>query len=125
MFLSTRARRWSGARRPRSLRPPTVLNEPLAAVSEAVEAIVINKRFAAVSEAIEPGHSFTQSGVRRTFNDLMRAAQVEAIVTRSISGPLTERVQPHYGTVSGAEQRASIAKVIDLMAPGKRVHGAC
>jgi hypothetical protein len=38
-----------------------------------------------VSEAIELGYAFTQRGMRRTFNDLMRAAQVEAIVTRSIS----------------------------------------
>jgi len=85
---------------------------------------VLNKPFAAVSEAIELGYAFTQSSMRRTFNDLMRTAHVEAIVTRSISGHLTERMQEHYSTVSGAEQRASIAKVIDLMAPGKRGHAA-
>jgi hypothetical protein len=62
--------------------------------------------------------------MRRTFNDLMRTAQVEAIVTRSISGHLTERMQDHYSTVSGAEQRASIAKVIDLMTPQERQHAA-
>lgn len=85
---------------------------------------MLNKPFAAVSEAIELGYPFTQRGMRRTFNDLMRAAQVEAIVTRSISGHLTERMQNHYSTVSGAEQRASIAKVIDLMTPRKRQHAA-
>lgn len=56
------------------------------------------------------GYAFTQSAMRRTFNDRMRAAQVEAILTRSISGHLTERVHEHYSTVSGAEQRAGIAK---------------
>jgi integrase len=71
---------------------------------------VLNKPFAAVSEAIELGYAFTQSGMRRTFNDLMRTAQVEAIVTRSISGHLTERMQEHSSTVSGAEQRAAIAR---------------
>ena len=55
--------------------------------------------------------------MRRTFNDLMRAAQVEAIVTGSISGHLTETMQHHYSTVTGAEQRASIAKIIGLMVP--------
>jgi integrase len=85
---------------------------------------VLNKPFAAVSEAIELGYAFTQRGMRRTFNDLMRAAQVEAIVTRSISGHLTKRMQDHYSTVSGAEQRASIAKVIDLMTPRKHQHAA-
>lgn len=84
---------------------------------------MLNKPFAAVSEAIELGYPSIQRGMRRT-NDLMRAAQVEAIVTRSISGHLTERMQDHYSTVSGAEQRASIAKVIDLMTPRKRQHAA-
>jgi integrase len=85
---------------------------------------VLNKPFAAVSDAIELGYHFTQRGMRRTFNDLMRAAQVEAIVTRSISGHLTERMQDHYSTVSGSEQRASIAKVIALMTPAEAKHAA-
>ncbi len=76
---------------------------------------VLNKPFAEVSEAIGLGYSFTQIGMRRTFNDLARTAQVEAIVTRSISGHLTERMQDHYSTVQPEEQRESIARVIDLM----------
>ena len=85
---------------------------------------VLEEPCAAVSEAIELGLRLHQRGMRRTFNDLMRAAQVEAIVTRSISGHLTERMQDDYSTVSGAEQRASIAKVFDLMTPRKRQHAA-
>lgn len=85
---------------------------------------VLNKPFAAVSDAIELGYHFTQRGMRRTFNDLMRAAEVEAIVTRSISGHLTERMQDHYSTVSGSEQRTSIAKVIALMTPAEGQHAA-
>jgi integrase len=75
---------------------------------------VLNKPFEEVSEAIELGYTFTQKGMRRTFNDLARAAKVEAIVTRSISGHLTERMQHHYSTVRPEEQRASIARVIHL-----------
>lgn len=78
-------------------------------------ATVLNKPFAAVSDAIGLGYCFTQSGMRRTFNDLARAARVEAIVTRSISGHLTERMQHHYSTVRPEEQREGIARVIDLM----------
>jgi hypothetical protein len=86
---------------------------------------VLNKPFAAVSDAIGLGYHFTQRGMRRTFNDLMRAAQVEGIVTRSISGHLTERMQDHYSTVSGGEQRTRIAKVIGLMtAPRELTHAA-
>jgi hypothetical protein len=33
------------------------------------------------------------------------------LVTRSISGHLTERMQHHYSTVNAAEQRDALAKV--------------
>ncbi|MGD8860465.1 MAG: hypothetical protein PVI30_10685, partial [Myxococcales bacterium] len=41
-------------------------------------------------------------------------ARIESIVTRSISGHLTERMQDHYSTVDAEEQRSSIARVIGL-----------
>ena len=46
---------------------------------------------------------------------MARAAEVESVVTRSISGHLTEQMQLHYSTVNPDEQRRSIGKVIDLM----------
>src|SRR4051794_12359197 len=46
-----------------------------------------------------------------SFNDLARAPRVDALVTRSIGGHLTEQMQRPYYTLSGAEQRESIAKV--------------
>ena len=75
---------------------------------------VLNKPFAEVSEAIGLGYAFTQSGMRRTFNDLARAAKVEALVTRSISGHLTERMQHPDSTVQPDEQRESIGRVISV-----------
>jgi hypothetical protein len=78
---------------------------------------VLNKPFAAAVETMKLGFPFTQRGMRRTFNDLARHAKIEAIVTRSISGHLTERMQDHYSTVASDEQRASIAKVIQLFSP--------
>lgn len=53
-------------------------------------------------------------GMRRTFQDLARAAQVSELVTRSISGHLTEAMHHHYSTVGGEEQREALAKVVDL-----------
>lgn len=76
---------------------------------------VLNKPFADVCEAMGLGRRFSQRGLRRTFNDLARAAEVESVVTRSISGHLTEQMQLHYSTVNPDEQRRSIGKVIDLM----------
>jgi hypothetical protein len=71
---------------------------------------------AEVGRAIGLSKRFTQRGLRRTFNDLARAAQVEGVVTKSISGHLTERMRERYSTVAPIEQRASIARVIDFAA---------
>jgi integrase len=79
-------------------RSPSVLNKPLDDVAVELE---FTKRI-------------TQRALRRTFNDLARAAQVNDLVTRSISGQLTVRMQHHYSTVNGGEQRDALAKVIDI-----------
>jgi hypothetical protein len=44
--------------------------------------------FARVGGLIGLEMKFTPRGLRRTFNDLARTAKVEALVTKSISGPL-------------------------------------
>ncbi|HKY36274.1 MAG TPA: hypothetical protein VJN18_10065 [Polyangiaceae bacterium] len=75
---------------------------------------VLNKPFEEVSRAIGLRQRFTQRGLRRTFNDLARAAQVEGVVTKSISGHVTDRMRERYSTVAPIEQRASIARVIDF-----------
>lgn len=75
---------------------------------------VLNKPLADVGEELELGKKITQRALRRTFNDLARAANVNDLVTRSISGHLTEKMQHHYSTVNGDEQRAALAKVISL-----------
>ncbi len=76
---------------------------------------VLNKPIADVAEELKLGKHVTQRGLRRTFNDLARAAQVSDLVTRSISGHLTEKMQHHYSTVNADEQRAALAKVISLL----------
>ncbi len=60
---------------------------------------------------------FTPRGLRRTFNDLARTAQVESLVTRSIPGHLTDRMREHYSTVTPGEQRESIGRVLRLVKP--------
>jgi hypothetical protein len=62
--------------------------------------------------------SFTPRGLRRTFNDLARTARVEALVTKSISGHLTDRMREHYSTVHPVEQRESIGAVLRLVKGG-------
>jgi integrase len=75
---------------------------------------VLNQPLAEVASELKLGKQITQRALRRTFNDLARAAHVSDLVTRSISGHLTEQMQRHYSTVNGAEQRDALAKVIRL-----------
>ncbi len=78
---------------------------------------VLNEPFAEVARAIGVKYRFTQRGMRRTFQDLARAAEVADIVTRSISGHSTARMQDHYSTVRADEQREGLARVIRLVTP--------
>jgi hypothetical protein len=52
--------------------------------------------------------------MRRTYQDLARAAEVKDIVTRSLSGHATEAMQEHYSAVQVDEMRASIGKIISI-----------
>lgn len=52
--------------------------------------------------------------MRRTFQDLCRAASVHDFVARSISGHATVAMQQHYSSVNGSEVRDGLAKVISL-----------
>jgi len=52
--------------------------------------------------------------MRRTFQDLARAAEVKDVVTRAISGHATEQMHHHYSTVNALEVKSSIAKVVSL-----------
>jgi hypothetical protein len=75
---------------------------------------VLDKPFRDVADAMGLSHRFTPRGMRRTFQDLARAAEVNDVVTRAISGHATEAMQRHYSTVRGDEVRTGLAKVITL-----------
>ena len=78
---------------------------------------VLDKPFAAVSRSIGLPYRISPRAMRRTFNDLARAANIHDVVTRSISGHLTDKMHSHYSTAGGEEQREAIAKVIRLVDP--------
>jgi integrase len=78
---------------------------------------LLRKPFATVGKLLALPLRFTPHGLRRTFNDLMRVAKVESLVTKSISGHLTDRMREHYSTVSAVEQRESIGHVLRLVKP--------
>ena len=74
----------------------------------------LKKPFATVGTAIGLKKHVSPKAMRRTFQDLARAAEVKDIVTRAISGHATETMQHHYSTVGAAEKQTAIAKVIQL-----------
>jgi site-specific recombinase XerC len=74
----------------------------------------LDKPFAAVWKAMGLRKRVTPRAMRRTFQDLARAASVTDLVTRSISGHATEEMQHHYSTVGETEQRDGLARVITL-----------
>lgn len=74
----------------------------------------LDKPFEEIVEALKLKKRITPRAMRRTFQDLARAAEVKDVVTRAVSGHATEAMQQHYSTVSPIEMKASLAKVIDL-----------
>jgi len=78
----------------------------------------LRKPFAQVATTIGLKKRFTPKGLRRTFNDAARVADLEGVVTMSISGHRTERMRDHYSSVSAGEQRDGIGKVLHLAGAG-------
>lgn len=72
----------------------------------------LKKAFDIVGRLIGLKKKFTPRGLRRTFNDVARAAKVETLITMSISGHQTDRMRNHYSTVGPDEQRESIGRVL-------------
>ncbi len=70
-------------------------------------------------------HRFTVHGLRYTFTDLVRRANVDAVVRRALTGHVTEDMQRHYSTVGMDEKRAAIAGVIRLVPPERRAAPVC
>lgn len=74
----------------------------------------LDRAFRIVAEVAGIKKRITPRGMRRTFQDLARAAEVRDIVTRSVSGHSSEAMQRHYSTVSSSEQKEGLARVVSL-----------
>ncbi len=72
------------------------------------------KPIVAIADAAEIKKHLSPYFMRRTFQDLCRAAQVHDFVARAISGHATIEMQQLYSSVDGAEVRSGLAKVISL-----------
>ncbi len=54
-------------------------------------------------------------GLRRTFNDLARRAGVDGVVTKSMTGHVTERMREHYSSVGLDEKRQAVGSLMRLV----------
>jgi integrase len=79
----------------------------------------LDKPFEEVAKAIGISYNFTPRGMRRTYQDLARAAGIHDAVTRAISGHATPEMQLRYSTARGAEVRAALSKVASLATGAK------
>ncbi|HYE57321.1 MAG TPA: site-specific integrase [Rhodothermales bacterium] len=57
---------------------------------------------------------FTPHGLRRTFHDLAREAQADAVVVKALVGHVTDTQHEHYSNVRLDEKRAAVASVVRL-----------
>ena len=79
----------------------------------------LDKPIREIASAAKIGKALTPRFMRRTFQDLGRAASVHDFVVRAISGHATTSMQEHYSSVSGDEVRTGLAKVLALAGIGK------
>lgn len=74
----------------------------------------LQKPFADVTRAMGLKKKITPRAMRRTFQDVARAANLHDLVTRAVSGHATEEMHRHYSTVSGEEIREGLGRVVSL-----------
>jgi hypothetical protein len=74
----------------------------------------LGKPFEDVCTHLKLKKRITPKGMRRTFQDLARRANVEGMVQRSICGHLTEEMTELYSSVGQDEVRAAMEKVVSL-----------
>ena len=74
----------------------------------------LDKPIRRIAKAAGIGKHLSAKFMRRTFQDLGRAAEVHDLVVRAISGHSTRQMQEHYSSVGPAEVREGLAKVVAL-----------
>lgn len=74
----------------------------------------LRRAFDDVGKAMGLAYEVTPRALRRTFQDLARAASVSDVVTRAIAGHRTPAMTAHYSTVDLDERQRAIAGIISL-----------
>jgi integrase len=87
-------------------------------------ASTLQKPFAKAAVKAGIKKKITPHAMRRTFQDLARAADVKDIITRRISGHATETMQIHYSTIEQTEICEALSKVTKMVGFDQLLEGA-
>lgn len=74
----------------------------------------LDKPIRRIAKAAGIAKHLSSKFMRRTFQDLGRAADIHDLVVRAISGHTTRQMQDHYSSVAPAEVRDGLARVLSL-----------
>jgi hypothetical protein len=74
----------------------------------------LQKPFNNVAKALGLKKRITPKAMRRSFKDIARAAGIEAVVRKAVSGTATDRMDQHYSTAGAGEKRNAIAAVVSI-----------
>jgi hypothetical protein len=74
----------------------------------------LQKPFNNVAKALGLTKRITPKAMRRSFKDIARAAGVEAVVRKAVSGHATDRMEQHYSTAGAGEKKAAVAAVVSI-----------
>lgn len=80
----------------------------------------LNHAFASVGTAIGLRYKVTPRALRRSFQDLVRAASISDTVARAVCGHRTPAMTAHYSTVRSDEQESAMGKIINLASARQR-----
>jgi integrase len=75
----------------------------------------LNKPLKQAASAVGLGRRITPHGLRRTFNNLVRQVEADAVVIRSITGHSTEQMREHYSHVGVEEKQRAQRGVAELV----------
>lgn len=76
---------------------------------------VLDAPFKDIAAKLGVTYTVSPRAMRRSFQDLARAAKIGNVVTRSISGHQTESMQEHYSTAWAPEQREALENLYDMV----------
>jgi integrase len=84
----------------------------------------IRKPLRQAAKQVGIGRRITPHGLRRTFNNLVRQVEADAIVIRSITGHSTEQMREHYSHVGVEEKQRAQHRVVALTRKGGSLGGS-